>query len=239
MYTEDANGIFLVETNIGRRLRSLTKLSPEEKEILATKNYKLIYSVAHEFKGSVPFDEIESAALVGFAKALDSFDKEKSKVTKAKFATYAMRCIRNEVISFLRKENKRMNNETYAEQAYVYNSDSKDSLQVETITKKDLEYKIEDDLIKNEQLEVILDVFKKLTQQEQFILIHRFGLFNHEIKTQKEIADILNVSQASISKSQYRIEQKLKKFAHKEYNIKSYKKELKMYNDINPEGGSL
>lgn len=198
----------------------MAKLSPEEKEILATQNYKLVYSVAHEFKGSVPFDEIESTALVGFAKALDSFDKEKSKETKAKFATYAIRCMRNEVISFLRKENKRMNNETYAEQAYVYNSDGKETLKIDIITQEDLNSRLEETIIHDEQMAVLFEVLKELTPHERQILIYRYGLFDEDIKTQKEIADSLNVSQASISKSQHRIEQKLKKIAFRNYDSK-------------------
>lgn len=196
----------------------MAKLSTAEKEFLATRHYKIVYAVAHEFKGSVPFDELESIALLGFAKALDSFDKEKSKATKAKFATYARRCMRNEVVSFLRKENKRMKNETYAEQAYVYSNEGKESLQVEVITKEDLSHRLEDDLIHDEQMAVTMSVLSELNDHEKYILTYRYGLFGNKIKTQKEIAEHLHVSQASVSKSQHRIEAKLKKIAFKHYD---------------------
>lgn len=193
----------------------MARLSQAEKELYASQNYKLVYTVAHEFKGSVPFDEIESTALVGFAKALDTFDTQKSEETKAKFATYAVRCMKNEVISFLRKENKRIKNETYAEQAYVQNSDGKEALNIDIVTKEALNERLEDIIIKNEELESILSSLDYLTEQEKYILVYRYGLFGTDIKTQKEIADVLSVSQASISKSQARIEKKLKKLTEK------------------------
>lgn len=172
---------------------------------MASENYKLIYYVINKIRTNVEFEELESVALVGYAKALNAFDNDKG----VKFSTYAIRCMHNEICCFLSKENKKTSNETSLFKSYVSDDDKSDAYISEILGDSSTE--IEDLYIEQEDLKEAVEFISKLSKRDQFIILHRFGILGKEKKTQSEIADTLKTTQANISKIEKRILKDLRK----------------------------
>lgn len=190
------------------------KLTDEEKNQIAEDNIALVHYVLKGLHNThVSYDELFSAGMVGYAKALDSFNKANG----AKFSTYAINCIRNEVLFFLRKENKYNQNTTSLNKILSVDKNG-NNLQLEEIMSDEQmgEKSLEDLILDDENKEVLLKALKYLKEEERFILIYRFGLDRGIIKTQKEIADEINMSQANVSKIQKNCLQKLRLILRKD-----------------------
>lgn len=188
-----------------------------EKEKMFAENYKLIYHVANRYviKGGIEKDELYHSGLLGMIKALNTYDKN---LGEAKFSTYAIRCITNEVLYFMRRERKHREDH---EGNYLHHLE--DSLKTDENGKPfEKGDTIEDDSLPNpeknvffEQLhEAIMELLERtLSENEKFILIKRHGLDGSpEEMTQKEIAEVLDMSQANVSKLQKNAEEKLYKY---------------------------
>ena len=136
-------------------------------------------------------------------KGVKTFSSDKN----IKLATYASRCIDNEILMFLRK-NKKVKGEVSFEDSLSFDADGNE-LHLEDVlgTEADVVTKpLEDNLNKRLMMEEI----DKLSKRDREIIIMRYGLFNNEEKTQKEVADILGISQSYISRKEKRVIKRLK-----------------------------
>ena len=162
----------------------------------------VLYQVNNKFK-SVEYDkkDLVSIGNIGLIKAVTTFDKSKN----VEFATYATRCIDNEILMFLRKLKK----------------DQKVDILDKTIThdKEGKELKIEDtisdendiveDYEKNITYKIIREIVKELPSRDREIIMLHFGFYNNKIHTQKEIADMMSISQSYVSRLITKIVKKL------------------------------
>lgn len=194
----------------------LAKLTKEEKEFLAEENMSLVHFVANKFRNTkLMYDDLYGAALLGFTKALNAYDSDRG----AKFSTFAVNCMKNEIKYFLRKE--RRQSENTVSYNLVLSQDKNgndfelyDILQDETDERVDLQ----DGLIIEENKKAMLEAINQLTELEQYIMNHRYGLNGCDFKTQKEIAEEVNMSQANVSKIQKNCIKKIEKYLSEEYS---------------------
>ncbi|MBQ7466506.1 MAG: RNA polymerase sporulation sigma factor SigK [Clostridia bacterium] len=195
------------------------KLSVEEEQSLASKlaggdqsareelikrNLRLVVYTAQKFENTgVPTEDLISIGTIGLIKAVSSFDGEK----KIKMATYASRCIENEILMHLRKSTKQKK-EVSLEEPINTDSDGNeltisDVLGTESdIVGKDIENQEEKDVLK-----IAIDL---LPERERVIMDMRYGLSKGKEMTQKEVADKLEISQSYISRLEKKILEKLK-----------------------------
>ena len=187
----------------------LSMLNAEGREIakkyLIEHNLRLVVYVARKFENTgVNLEDLVSIGSIGLIKAINTFNVEKN----IKLATYASRCIENEILMFLRKiHNQRT--EISLNEPLNTDWDGNELLLSDVLgTDGDDIYKnIEDSVDK----ELLMLSVRKLSMREQEILTLRFGLSGKEEKTQKEVADLLGISQSYISRLEKRIIEKLKK----------------------------
>ena len=167
-------------------------------------NLRLVVFLAKKYENTgVDLEDLVSIGTIGLMKAVKTFSSNKN----IKLATYASRCIDNEILMFLRK-NKKVKGEVSFEESLSFDADGNE-LHLEDVlgTEGDIVTKpLEDDLNKRLMMEEI----KKLNPREREIIIMRYGLFNHQEKTQKEVADVLGISQSYISRIEKKVIRKLK-----------------------------
>lgn len=189
-----------------------------EREIVASENMALINYVINKITtpGTVYYEDLFGIGLVGYTKALNTFDKSK----KIRFSTYAIKCIKNEIYHNLRKENKHAKNNIYLDTVVSMDKNGNNLTIGDSLSKEqglaDSFKTLEDLMLEEENKKILLSAIKKLKEEEQFILIYRFGLDNGIVKTQKEIAELINMSQANVSKIQKSSMDKLKLILKKE-----------------------
>lgn len=226
--TEDKNKFALTEEIIERARRenalnqnddgTTEKLhfTEEEKKIVAEENYRLNYYVVCMFTKTVVNDDLLSAAILGYAKAIESFDKNR----EVKFSTYAINCIRNEILFHLRKEKKHEVNTISMNTTLSVDKDGNDLTLEETILNKEKsEDTTEKSVIINEEVKSLHKALDMLDKREKYIIIRRYGLDNKERATQKELAKEINMSQANISKIEKVILIKLKQILRDKFKM--------------------
>nr|WP_330389550.1 RNA polymerase sporulation sigma factor SigE [Geosporobacter ferrireducens] len=175
------------------------------KSVLIERNLRLVVYIARKFENTgVGVEDLISIGTIGLIKAVNTFDPEK----KIKLATYASRCIENEILMYLRRNSKAKAEISFDEPLNI-DWDGNELLLSDILgTDNDLIYKFLEEEIDKELLEIAL---KKLTKREKKIMELRFGLNNGEEKTQKEVADMLGISQSYISRLEKRIITRLRK----------------------------
>lgn len=184
-------------------------LNKEQKDQIAEDNFSLVFYVVKMFQNSgVSYDELVSIAVVGYAKALNAFDSDRN----VKFSTYAINCIKNEILFFLRKEKLHMKNDISLG-AILSVDKSGNNLYLEDIVSEDdvFDNKLEDIVILSDDVNFLYEAIKMLSPKEAYIITYRYGLDRGIVKTQKDIALNLNMSQANISKMEKSATDKLKK----------------------------
>ena len=178
-------------------------------EVFAQANLPLVYYVANKYVSTgVAFDELVNIAMYSYVKALKTFNPEK----KIKFSTYSIKCMTNEINFFLRKE-KRHNVVSSLDTPLAVDNEGnalqiKDLIDEENVNGKSLEEKI----IDNERSEYVKSKLKFLTEEEQYIIKHRYGIDGAKFKTQREIAEDIGMSQANVSKIERCILDKIRQF---------------------------
>lgn len=185
-------------------------LTEEEKNRMAEENLQLVHFVANKFRNTrIDYDDLYGAAMFGFTKALNSFDKDRG----AKFSTYAVNCMKNEVRFFLRKE-RRQSDHNISYNLVLSTDKNGNDFELYNILadNSDGAKEVSDLLVRKENHEMILRAVSQLSELEQYIINHRYGLNGCEFKTQKEIAAEINMSQANVSKIQKNCMKKIKKF---------------------------
>ncbi len=175
------------------------------KNLLIERNLRLVVYISKKFDNTgVDVEDLISIGTIGLIKAVNSFDSDK----KIKLATYASRCIENEILMYLRKVVRRKNEVSLDEPLNV-DSDGNELLLSDVLgTETDMVY---NDAEENVEKELLKNAIKKLSAREQQIVSLRFGLNGHEEITQKEVADLLGISQSYISRLEKKIVSRLKK----------------------------
>lgn len=169
------------------------------RSILIERNLRLVVFIARKFESSgVGLEDLISIGTIGLIKAVNTFDPEK----KNKLATYASRCIENEMLMHLR-HTARMRHEISLDEPLRTDWDGNELLLSDVLgTESDLVYRRMDDKVEKQLLRLALE---KLPEREMTIMQLRFGLGGREEMTQKEVADALGISQSYISRLEKRI----------------------------------
>lgn len=175
------------------------------KKILIERNLRLVVYIARKFENTgVGVEDLVSIGTIGLIKAINTFNPAK----KIKLATYASRCIENEILMYLRRNNK-TRTEISIDEPLNTDWDGNELLLSDVLgTDDDIIHRSLEDEIEKELLNTAM---KKLTSREKKIMELRFGLENGEEKTQKEVADMLGISQSYISRLEKRIINRLRK----------------------------
>jgi len=187
----------------------LSKLEKRDfgvKSILIERNLRLVVYIARKFENTgVGVEDLVSIGTIGLIKAINTFDPNKN----IKLATYASRCIENEILMYVRRNN-RMKTEISIDEPLNVDWDGNELLLSDILgTENDLIHRsIEDEIDK----ELLAMAMKKLSVREKKIMELRFGLTNGGVeKTQKEVADMLGISQSYISRLEKKIISRLRK----------------------------
>ncbi len=179
------------------------------KSTLIERNLRLVVYIARKFENTgVGIEDLVSIGTIGLIKAVNTFDPLK----KIKLATYASRCIENEILMYLRRNNKTRSEVSFDEPLNI-DWDGNELLLSDVLgTENDVIYKFIEEEVDRKLLRLAL---KKLSGREQKIMELRFGLADGLEKTQKEVADLLGISQSYISRLEKRIIKRLRKEIHR------------------------
>ena len=178
---------------------------PKGREKLIVHNLRLVVYIAKKFESTgICVDDLVSIGTIGLIKAVNTFSPEKN----IKLATYASRCIENEILMFLRKSSQHRNDISIDEPLNV-DWDGNELLLSDILgTDEDtVNSSIEDDAEKA----VLRETVASLPQRERIIMEMRFGMKTGKEMTQKEVADVIGISQSYISRLEKKIIKKLKK----------------------------
>ena len=188
----------------------------EARNKLIEHNLRLVVFIARKYETDLyNLEDLISIGTLGLIKGIQTFNADKN----IKLATYASRCIENEILMYLRKKSK-MKGEVSLDEPLKCDYDGNELLLQDILTTN--EHEVEDNLEYNEKRKLMYDAIKELKDKEKEILILRYGLKNNEEMTQKEVADFLGISQSYISRLEKRI---IKKFD-------SYLYELRLVNTM-------
>ena len=184
-----------------------TSEDKEARSALIEHNLRLVVYIAQKFDNTgVGVEDLISIGTIGLIKAINTFNPEK----KIKLATYASRCIENEILMYLRRNNKtRM--EVSIDEPLNVDWDGNELLLSDILgTEEDVIYQ---GLEQEAEHRVLGSAISKLSEREQVIVKLRFGINMPEgrEKTQKEVADLLGISQSYISRLEKRIMKRLRK----------------------------
>lgn len=186
----------------------LQKLGSDEsvKAVLIERNLRLVVYISRKFENTgIDVEDLISIGTIGLIKAVNTFNTNKN----IKLATYASRCIENEILMFLRKNNKKKTEVSFDEPLNI-DLDGNELLLSDVLgTESDEIYKIIEEEVDRDLLLMALD---RLNDREKQIMELRFGLLDKgNEKTQKEVAGMLGISQSYISRLEKKIISRLQK----------------------------
>ena len=188
-----------------RCIEALGRGDPQAKQTLIERNLRLVVYIARRFENTgVGIEDLISIGTIGLIKAVNTYRSDKN----TKLATYASRCIENEILMYLRKSvNQRT--EISIDEPLNTDWDGNELLLSDVLgTDPDCVMRpVEDDAEK----QILAAVLRRLSPREQTIISMRFGLGGQDEMTQKEVADKLGISQSYISRLEKRIIQRMKK----------------------------
>ena len=168
-------------------------------EKLVEHNLRLVVYIAKKFDGAgIEFEDLISIGAIGLIKAVKTFNMDK----KIKLATYASRCIENEILMQLRKLSK-VKQDISLEKPLFDDGDGNEMLVADVIVNE--EDSVDKSMDLSADKKIVYDLISNLNTREQEIMILRFGLAGQDELTQREVADKLGISQSYIS----RIEKKI------------------------------
>ena len=178
---------------------------PAAREQLITHNLRLVVYIARKFESSgVGIEDLISIGTIGLIKAINTFCPSRN----IKLATYSSRCIENEILMYLRK-NSQTRSEMSIDEPLNVDWDGNELLLSDILgsdpdlVNRDIEQEAERDLL--------LECVARLSEREQLIMQLRFGINGQQEHTQKEVADLLGISQSYISRLEKKIIKRLKK----------------------------
>ena len=190
------------------RIRQLaTDMEKDAKQVLIEHNLRLVVYIAKKFDNTgVGVEDLISIGTIGLIKASNTYNPDKN----IKLATYASRCIENEILMYLRRNNK-VRMEVSIDEPLNVDWDGNELLLSDILgTDEDIIYK---DMENEAEQKMLKKALSKLSDREKLIISLRFGLNNREEEamTQKEVADLLGISQSYISRLEKKIMKRLKK----------------------------
>lgn len=194
-----------------QELLSRSVSDPEAKKTLIERNLRLVVYIARKFENTtVGIEDLISIGTIGLIKSINTFRSDK----QIKLATYASRCIENEILMFLRK-NSGNKNELSLDEPLNIDYDGNELLLSDVLgTENDFVYK---SIEENEDRKMIKKALGRLSQRDRTIIELRYGIDrNGKELTQKEVADIMGISQSYISRLEKKIIIQLKDFLIKQ-----------------------
>ncbi len=179
--------------------------NPESRDILIEHNLRLVAYIAKRFENTgANIEELISIGTVGLIKAVSTFNSDKN----IKLATYASRCIENEILMFIRKTSTQRK-EISIDEPLSVDWDGNELLLSDILgSDSDIVSKNMEDA---EERKILIEAVNDLNPRERLIIEMRFGLGGYEELTQKEVADTLGISQSYISRLEKKIMSHLKK----------------------------
>ncbi len=176
----------------------------DSKNKLIEHNLRLVVFLAKKYENTgVDLEDLVSIGTIGLIKGINTYKLGKN----IKLATYASRCIDNEILMYLRK-NKKVKTEVSIEESLSYDAEGNE-LHLEDVigTDSDIVTKhLEEEIDKK----IMIEEINNLNKRDKEIIILRYGLFGNEEKTQKEVADQLGISQSYISRIEKKVIKRLK-----------------------------
>ena len=186
-------------------LEALERGDENAKQTLVEHNLRLVVYIARRFENTgINIEDLISIGTIGLMKAVGTYRLEK----KIKLATYASRCIENEILMQLRKMNK-IKAEVSLDEPLNSDGDGNELLLEDILY--DEKQMLGKDMERTSEQQILWEIINKLGSREKEIMIMRFGLLGGEEKTQKEVADELGISQSYISRIEKKILGKMKK----------------------------
>lgn len=175
-------------------------------------NLRLVVYIAKKFENSgIYIEDLISIGSIGLIKSVMTFNKDRN----IKLATYASRCIENEILMFLRKNGK-MKAEVSFDEPLNVDWDGNELLLSDILgTEENLIMK---DLESDEEKRILYQAVNNLNNREREIIVLRFGLFGQEELTQKQVAELMGISQSYISRLEKKIIDKMKQQIKKGIN---------------------
>ncbi len=186
-------------------LVALEQGSEDAKQILIERNLRLVVFISRRFENTgVNLEDLISIGTIGLIKAISTYRLDKN----IKLATYASRCIENEILMHIRKISSQKT-EVSLDEPINMDYDGNELLLSDILgTDEDMILRpLEEDV----DLCILRQAVKELPEREREIVIMRFGLYGHKELTQKEVAQYMGISQSYISRLEKRIMQKLRK----------------------------
>ena len=186
-------------------LAALEQGDEDAKQLLIERNLRLVVFIARRFENTgVNLEDLISIGTIGLIKAINTYRRDKN----IKLATYASRCIENEILMHIRKISSQKA-EVSLDEPINMDYDGNELLLSDILgTDEDMILRpLEDDV----DLCVLRQAVKDLPEREREIVVMRFGLYGHKELTQKEVAQYMGISQSYISRLEKRIMLKLRK----------------------------
>ena len=190
-----------------------TEYAEDAKKVLIEHNLRLVVYIAKKFDNTgVGVEDLISIGTIGLIKAINTFNPTK----KIKLATYASRCIENEILMYLRKTQKSRNDYSLDEVLSI-DGDGNEMVLADILPSNEDSSLTK--LTNEEDIENLYYALNKLSKREREIMIMRFGLFGEKELTQKEVADKLGISQSYISRLEKRIMDKMRTFIEERIKV--------------------
>ncbi len=186
-------------------LERLKNNDEEAKQTLVERNLRLVVYISKKFENTgIDIEDLISIGTIGLMKAINTFNVAKN----IKLATYASRCVENEILMYLRRNNK-TKGEISIDEPLKQDGDGNELLLSDILgTESDVTSKNIEDEVDKKLLRISM---QKLNDREKNIMELRFGFNTGDEKTQKEVADMLGISQSYISRLEKKIIGKMKK----------------------------
>lgn len=192
-------------------MNELREGNEKHKELLITHNLRLVVYIAKKFEGSATSTEdLISIGTIGLMKAVKTFNPNKN----IKFATYASRCIENEILMHLRKVNNSKFEMSFDEPLSI--DWDGNELTLRDVLGSDAD-EISNDIEYNDEKQLLLKIVNTLPEKEKELMKKRFGIMGEKEHTQKQLADLMGISQSYISRLEKRIIEKIRAEIIKEY----------------------
>ncbi len=174
------------------------------KDKLIEHNLRLVVFLAKKYENTnVDLEDLVSIGTIGLIKAINTYSMDKN----IKLATYASRCIDNEILMYLRK-NKKVRTEVSFDESLSLDVDGNE-LHLEDILGTDADI-VTKNIEQTTDKKIMLDEISRLNSRDKEIMLMRYGLSGYEEKTQKEVAEILGISQSYISRIEKKVIKKLR-----------------------------
>ena len=216
VYSEIENALINFNS-LSNKIRTTQKyFTEEEKDQYFRENQGLIGYTLNKMciRDGIEYDELKDVCIFGFAKALNSFNKNEG----IKFSTYCVRCMINELYYYLRKEQRKLANSISFDKQLTNEKDGSSVSIGDLIDSKiNGELGVEHRALNSELRNILLNCIEYLEDEEKYLIIYRYGLDNNIVLTQNVIAEHLNMSQANISKLEKTCLKKLRILMKKEH----------------------